>query len=78
MTNKAATDPVLSAAALRRRADDYVGNYDRTAPLVSPLFADLHGLPPLLIQAASHEVLLDEGASALAKAGAFIRTHMTS
>ena len=61
-------DPVLSAAALRRRADDYVGNRDRTAPLISPLFADLHGLPPLLIQAGSHEVLLDDAIRLAARA----------
>jgi len=60
MATKAGADPVLSAAALRRRADDYVGRRDRSAPLISPLFADLHGLPPLLIQAGSHEVLLDD------------------
>ena len=71
MAVKAAADPALSAAALQRRADDYVGNYDRTAPLVSPLFADLHGLPPLLIQAGSHEVLLDD-ASRLAAARAAV------
>ena len=39
---------------------DIGGNSDRAAPSVSPLFADLHGLPPLLIQAGSHEVLLDD------------------
>ena len=60
MTNRAAVDPVLSAAALRKRADDYAGIQDRAAPLISPLFADLHGLPPLQIQAGSHEVLLDD------------------
>ena len=36
----------------------YVGSGDRKAPLVSPLFADLHDLPPLLIQVGSDEVLL--------------------
>jgi monoterpene epsilon-lactone hydrolase len=71
MAVKAAADPALSAAALQRRADDYVGNYDRTAPLVSPLFTDLHGLPPLLNQAGSHEVLLDD-ASRLAAARAAV------
>ena len=68
METKAAVDPVLSAAALQRRADDYVGNHDRTAPLISPLFADLHGLPPLLIQAGSHEILLDDATRLAARA----------
>lgn len=70
MTNKADADPVLSAAALRRRADDYVGIHDRDAPLISPLFADLHGLPPLLIQAGTHEVLLDDATRLAAHAAA--------
>lgn len=60
MTSKADVDPVLSAAGLQRRADEYAGDGDRTTPLISPLFADLRGLPPLLIQAGSHEVLLDD------------------
>ncbi len=38
----------------------YVGRGDARAPLVSPLFADLAGLPPLLIQVGSEEVLLDD------------------
>ena len=57
---KAAVDPALTPEGLRRRADDYVAAGDRTAELVSPIFADLTGLPPLLIQAGSHEILLDD------------------
>ena len=114
MRSRADADPAPSAAALRRRADEYAGNHDRAAPLISPLFADLGGLPPLLIQAGSHEVLLDdatrlaahaaaadltvtldvtpgvphvfqgfasildEAGTALANAGAFIRTHIST
>jgi acetyl esterase/lipase len=37
-----------------------VGQSDPTHPYVSPLYADLAGLPPLLIQASSTEVLLDD------------------
>lgn len=70
-SSKAAADPALTAAAITTRVDDYlrgtgVGPDD---PKVSPLFADLHGLPPLLIQAGSHEVLLDD-ATRLARAAA--------
>ncbi len=57
---KAAVDPALTPEGLRRRAVDYVPDGDRTAELVSPIFADLTGLPPLLIQAGSHEILLDD------------------
>ena len=39
-------------------------------PCVSPIFADLSGLPPLLIQAGSHEVLLDDATRLAAKAAA--------
>lgn len=65
-------DPNITLAAIRTRADDYlVGT--ATAPddpLVSPVFADLAGLPPLLIQAGSHEVLLDDATALAARAAA--------
>jgi acetyl esterase/lipase len=38
----------------------YVGQGDRRAPLVSPLYADLRGLPPLLIHVGADETLLDD------------------
>jgi epsilon-lactone hydrolase len=38
----------------------YLGDVDPKTPLASPLFGDLAGLPPLLIQAGDHEVLLDD------------------
>jgi epsilon-lactone hydrolase len=57
---KAAVDPALTPEGLHRRAVDYVAGGDRKAGLVSPIFADLTGLPPLLIQAGSHEILLDD------------------
>ena len=60
VTAKAAVDPALTPEGLRQRADDYVAGGDRKAGLVSPIFADLTGLPPLLIQAGSHEILLDD------------------
>ena len=48
------------AQAIRTRAADYLAGTDPADPLVSPIFADFAGLPPLLIQAGSHEVLLDD------------------
>ncbi len=65
---KAAVDPALTPEGLRRRAVDYVPDGDRTAELVSPIFADLTGLPPLLIQAGSHEILLDDATRLAARA----------
>jgi len=53
-------DPMVTARALRRGADGYCGNLPLRDPRVSPLFADLHGLPPLLVQAGSEEILLDD------------------
>ncbi len=38
----------------------YAGDYDLKHPLISPLYADLHSLPPLLIQVGSDELLLDD------------------
>jgi epsilon-lactone hydrolase len=39
---------------------DYVGGADASNPQISPVFGDLSGLPPLLIQASSHEILLSD------------------
>ncbi|MER5549075.1 alpha/beta hydrolase [Streptomyces sp. NPDC002589] len=57
---KATLDPALTPEALRTRARDYLGGQDPATPLASPIFADLTGLPPLLIQVGSHEILLDD------------------
>lgn len=67
---KAAVDPALTPEGLRRRAIEYAGVRDRSAELVSPIFADLTGLPPLLIQAGSHEILLDDAIRLAARAAA--------
>jgi acetyl esterase/lipase len=67
---KADVDPAISAQAIRTRTADYLAgtDTDRSDPLVSPIFADLSGLPPLLIQAGSHEVLLDDATRLAVKA----------
>ena len=67
---KAHADPAITARAIRARAADYLAGADPADPLVSPIFADLSGLPPLLIQAGSHEVLLDDATRLAAKAAA--------
>jgi len=53
-------DPMLTREGLAARAADYAGSHDPAADLISPIFADQSGLPPLAIQAGSHEVLLDD------------------
>ena len=67
---KAHADPAITARAIRARAADYLAGADPADPLVSPVFADLSGLPPLLIQAGSHEVLLDDATRLAARAAA--------
>ncbi|GLI45769.1 alpha/beta hydrolase [Methanoculleus bourgensis] len=39
--------------------EDYIAGHDPTDPLASPLYADLRGLPPLLVQAGGGEILID-------------------
>ena len=67
---KAALDPALTPEGLARRAGEYLGDGDAAAELASPIFADLTGLPPLLIQAGSHEILLDDATRLAARAAA--------
>ena len=57
---KAVADPIVKRAGVDEMARAYLGAADRRTPLASPLFADLRGLPPLLIQVGSEEVLLDD------------------
>jgi monoterpene epsilon-lactone hydrolase len=59
-SGKSSLDPALSTSALRRRRTEYLGGADPRDPLASPLLADLRGLPPLLVQVGSYEVLLDD------------------
>jgi epsilon-lactone hydrolase len=60
MDTKHAVDPLLSRDNLQPRIPDYTAGHDPALGLISPIFADLSGLPPLIIQAGSHEVLLDD------------------
>jgi acetyl esterase/lipase len=60
METRADADPLLSQALLQARVPDYTAGHDAALPLISPVFADLSGLPPLIIEAGSHEVLLDD------------------
>lgn len=60
MTTKAAEDPMVQAAPLRKMAQLYLGGADPRSPLASPLWGELRGLPPLLIQVGSAETLLDD------------------
>jgi epsilon-lactone hydrolase len=54
------TDPWLSAAMVGPAARAYAGEAALDDPLVSPLYADLTGLPPMLVQVGSDEILRDD------------------
>jgi acetyl esterase/lipase len=60
MESKRQVDPLMSRELLQSRIPDYTAGEDAALGLISPIFADLSGLPPLVIQAGSHEVLLDD------------------
>jgi epsilon-lactone hydrolase len=60
METKREADPLLSRENLQARVIDYTSGRDAALGLISPIFADLSGLPPLVIQAGTHEVLLDD------------------
>ena len=60
MDTKREADPLLSRENLEARVPDYAAGQNPALGLISPVFADLSGLPPLIIQAGTHEVLLDD------------------
>ncbi|MFD8006685.1 alpha/beta hydrolase fold domain-containing protein [Streptomyces mirabilis] len=68
LTGKADVDPALTAKGLRIRARGYLGETDPATPLAGPVFAELTGLAPLLIQVGSHEILLDDAVRLAARA----------
>jgi monoterpene epsilon-lactone hydrolase len=72
MTERADQDPISTPAMLRQFAADYLAGADPKTPLASPLFASLAGLPPLLIQVGTADLLLSDSerlAAAAAQAG---------
>ncbi len=66
MTSKAAVDPMVQKEGALELAALYLGGKSPRTPLAAPLYADLSGLPPLLIQVGTAETLLDD-ASRLAE-----------
>ena len=60
METKRKVDVLMSRENLQSRVTDYTSGQDAALGLISPIFADLSGLPPLIIQAGTHEVLLDD------------------
>jgi phosphinothricin tripeptide acetyl hydrolase len=58
--SRAAADPMLHGAGIGHAGKIYLGGADPRTPLASPIFADLRGLPPLLIHVGDAEILLDD------------------
>jgi len=60
MTSNAPVDHLVRKEEIAGHAKRYLGGKDPRTPLASPLYADLSGLPPMLIQVGSAEILLDD------------------
>jgi monoterpene epsilon-lactone hydrolase len=60
VVSRAAVDPMVANQGLLLMAKQYAGANGAQDPLISPVFADMKGLPPLLIQVGDAEVLLDD------------------
>lgn len=72
MRTKAEEDPMFTEIGINYMAGLYLNGADSRSPLISPLYADLRGLPPTLIHVGTREMLLSDSqrmAAALQKAG---------
>lgn len=69
MTAKAMVDPMVQQPYLVELAEAYLGGADPRTPLAAPLYADLKGLPPILIPVGSAETLLDDAVRLAGAAG---------
>lgn len=70
MRTRAGRERMMSPGGVAADARRYAGNESLRAPLVSPLFADLTGLPPMLVQVGEDEILLDDSIRLVAAARA--------
>lgn len=68
--SRAALDPLVSREGLSAAIKLYIGNRDPREPLLSPIYADLHGLPPMLIHVGDHERLLSDSVTLAERASA--------
>ena len=68
--SRAGRDPLLTRGVLLDMATEYLAGAPASAPLASPVAADLTGLPPLLIQVGADEVLLDDATALASRAKA--------
>lgn len=76
MTERVDQDPISTPELLSELAAGYLAGADPRTPLASPLFASLSGLPPLLVQVGTADLLLSDAerlADAAARAGVDVR-----
>lgn len=67
---KASKEFIIPVNLIDQAVDAYLNGVDSKTPTVSPIFADLSGLPPLLIQIGTNDVLLDDARRLTARAEA--------
>jgi acetyl esterase/lipase len=53
-------DPLLSPKAIKLYSRSYIGTHEATDPLISPVYGNLRGLPPLLVHVGEEEILRDD------------------
>jgi monoterpene epsilon-lactone hydrolase len=68
--DRAAADPTVQKATIQMMAQWYLGDADPRHPHAAPIYGDLRGFPPLLIQVGAAEVLLDDSIALARRAGA--------
>jgi monoterpene epsilon-lactone hydrolase len=76
LESNAPTDVIVFRQSLELTRDLYLNGASYAEPQASPIFADLRGLPPLLIQVAAHEILLDDAIN-LARVAAHANVDVT-
>ena len=68
ITSRRKQDPMLTREWVHSHIIRYTNGRDPSLPLISPLYADLHGLSPMLIQAGENEILFSDSVSLAEKA----------
>ncbi len=76
---KAGANPAFDFPELRRRVAEYAGDVPPTDPSLSPLLGNLHGLPPVQLQTAGTDPVLDDSlgfATRAARSGVEVHLHI--
>lgn len=79
IVGKANVDPLLTRDGLDRAATLYLKEHERHTPWASPLYANLKGLPPVILHVGEDEILLDDSrryAEKIEARGGFVQLHI--